>query len=558
VAKEQLFTLKRNWMRLLAAVAGCVIVAPMVGAAVPGTSMPGTAPAGTPASPGEPVTGPLFSFQDGTVRIGPGDTIGEATLTADGVDAGAMAGALEAITDVTLPQAATGISFDTGRAFELQRHASNRTWVIPVKVHDLPVNADQARFARVRVAGKEAVFAYSLSSRPATPVEYDLAMRDQWFVSPDRLTTALLVSSRDQPVSGLRIALAKLSEQSLGFPIETQALELCMQADGACSAIEVVPAHSSRTLFLRLKPELLRNGDFKGSLLIASDARPEGKAVSVEVASSSTPSRVLGALLIVVSVVIAWGVNVRGRSVVTRLSTLKLATAAHERFGQLLLRVQAFQTRTQVALEQLAAELTDRIEQSSEESLDAAGLLPLVNEFYRSFDAEAFRALLAEFERSLRALTIVVQGVDELGRLWADDTTGAVRAKIPTAAAYLDHRVRDADEAEQRVREALAAALPDTTHALAYNTTQRAARPTSSAELTARIESTNRLAWIVYLLVVSMAGITLLIVKTPGFGTSLDFVYCFFWGFGLPTALDKLQQLTPSGVGTALSMTVPK
>jgi hypothetical protein len=512
-----------------------------------------------PASYPAPSTIAKFSFRDGSVRLtGSGDVSGVVLLSADRLDTNLMAAALEGVTDLKMPeQDATEVTFEASKSFELQPSASGRTWVLPVRVKNLPVNAEQSRFAQIRFAGKIASFEYSLSNRPSTPVEFDLSMRDQWVVTPGHVATALLVTSRDQPVSGLRIALAKLSEQTLGLPIETQALELCVRAAGECAPTDVIPAHSSRTLFLRWKDEALRSGIFKGTIEFAADAAPTSKTLPVEVASSNWGVRLLGALVIVVSVLLAWLVNVRGRLVIARLSALKLTTAARAGFADLLRRVESFEGDTGIKLDRLTGDIDDRGNELSEAQLDAHSLLPSTSEFYKAFDDSGLRAQLAQSETALKATMVVVRdGIEVLQERWSADTAGGERQDIAKAAMHLNVHIKDEATAENLVKEALdmlPAARGET-----FDAEESRTPSNQSAELNAQIESTNMIAWYVYLVLVSVGGISLLVVKAPGFGTSLDFVYCFFWGFGLPTALDKLQQLTPSGVVSALSVSVPK
>jgi hypothetical protein len=51
-----------------------------------------------------------------------------------------------------------------------------------------------------------------------------------------------------------------------------------------------------------------------------------------------------------------------------------------------------------------------------------------------------------------------------------------------------------------------------------------------------------------------LGGVAVLILTNPGFGTMLESIFCFFWGFGLPTGIDKLQQLSPSRLTTTIGM----
>jgi len=56
-------------------------------------------------------------------------------------------------------------------------------------------------------------------------------------------------------------------------------------------------------------------------------------------------------------------------------------------------------------------------------------------------------------------------------------------------------------------------------------------------------------------LTVALAGLAVLILNNPGFGTPLDFVFAFFWGFALPTTV---QALTPGSVATALNISIAR
>jgi hypothetical protein len=49
-----------------------------------------------------------------------------------------------------------------------------------------------------------------------------------------------------------------------------------------------------------------------------------------------------------------------------------------------------------------------------------------------------------------------------------------------------------------------------------------------------------------------------LILPNAGFGTPLDFMFCVFWGVGLPITMDRLQSTGPGGVAGSLGFTLPK
>jgi hypothetical protein len=51
----------------------------------------------------------------------------------------------------------------------------------------------------------------------------------------------------------------------------------------------------------------------------------------------------------------------------------------------------------------------------------------------------------------------------------------------------------------------------------------------------------------------ALTGVAVLILNNPGFGVPLDFVFSFFWGFGLPTTIGTL---APGSSATALNINI--
>lgn len=504
---------------------------------------------------------PRFGFKEDTVRVeGSGDVPGVALLTADRLDEAMMAAALQGVDEASTTPAATTIRFDVGKAVELQKRDAGRTWHVPVTVAQLPINSDQQRIARVTIGGRQENFAYMLTNRPRTPVDFSVAMRDRWEVGPQRLATSVHIATRDQPVAGLHIALSKLSEQSTGTSIEAHAFELCTEPAGNCRTVDTIAPQSSRSLYLRLKEAHRRDGVFKGSIAFAADTRPEAKEVTLEIGSTSTWARLLGGIVIAISVALAWWVNVRGRLVVNRLSVLKLATAVRVRLEDLHERVAAFEMTTGIKLATLSESIGRKTRALYEQDLDAQGLLPSSWAFYRGYDEASLKAELGKKETEIKALTTLVRdGLEVIGQRWAQ-VSAAQRPQAAAAAAALDIDINGRDESAARsLVDAALAKLPKQSEGIVLETALLAepARRTS-ALITAQIQSADLAAWWIYVALVFVGGVALLVLRAPGFGTWLDYVFCFFWGFGLPTALDRLQQLTPSGVSTAMSLTLPR
>jgi hypothetical protein len=78
--------------------------------------------------------------------------------------------------------------------------------------------------------------------------------------------------------------------------------------------------------------------------------------------------------------------------------------------------------------------------------------------------------------------------------------------------------------------------------------------PPTTQHLSWEIGQLYAKGWLIWGTLTLISGMSVLILTNPGFGTALDFVFCFFWGFGLPTGIDKLQQLSPTGIATTIGM----
>jgi hypothetical protein len=80
--------------------------------------------------------------------------------------------------------------------------------------------------------------------------------------------------------------------------------------------------------------------------------------------------------------------------------------------------------------------------------------------------------------------------------------------------------------------------------------------PASEVEtLQLQIESISRGIWLLYGVLTALSGLAVLILSNPGFGIPLDFIFAFFWGFGLPTTVGAL---APGSATSALNISVAR
>ena len=63
---------------------------------------------------------------------------------------------------------------------------------------------------------------------------------------------------------------------------------------------------------------------------------------------------------------------------------------------------------------------------------------------------------------------------------------------------------------------------------------------------------------LVWVGVTLITGVMAMVLSKAGFGTPSDYLLCLLWGFGLPVAGTQLNQLTATGIGPKLGITLPK
>lgn len=512
-----------------------------------------------------PVTGEVrFALGDGPLRLPTGVVKGRVDLTVSAEAVGnepLPAGHLQ-VSDLTGPGSAGEPQVDFKVQAEHQGSGKGRMWFVSATVTGMALNSTLTRTALVSLGPFRRSVPYVLSNQPRSAPEFSITPPAPWLLSSGREACALLVAAGDQPIQGLRIAHASLNEKSQQAGIPLQALELCRHAEGKCVAPEPIAALSSQTLFLRIKEGQRPLGRFSGTVALGVDGRADTKPVALEVASTSTEARGVGALLIAMGVGGAFYLSVWSRARLQRLSALRPATAAREQIMRLLLALDAACSTMRVDLQALRVHFEELAAGLSETELDARNLLPgSVPGSGGSTDTAGLQAHLKTLEPQIAGLAVIVRaGVQPLLKSWEDAPAGEARDAVVKALLTLDAPAEAMTEEAAQALVAKARALARPTQVLGLREVRGIAprAPLTLQHISAQIETINKATWLAYLVLTSVAGIALLIINNTGFGTLMDFVYCLFWGFGLPVTMEKLQQLSPSGVASPLGITLPK
>lgn len=200
-------------------------------------------------------------------------------------------------------------------------------------------------------------------------------------------------------------------------------------------------------------------------------------------------------------------------------------------------------------------------ESIGDDALDLANLLPPRFALGPGFDAApdavaALKAKLDEISKTLEGLLILLRtGVPPVLRLLKPP------AKHEAAIAF----ARELDEFAERVtgpQDAKAKAEDVEKRAVTARGTESsevaaAARDVTVSDLDLEIKGLSLVGWTIWGLVALVIS-TAWIFTDPDFGTMVDLVSSFAWGFGLTTFGAAIQNLTPTSVVTQMSVKVPK
>jgi len=574
--KLPVFCLEWRHLPILGLMCCAIVVAQ---AATPGAtgSAPATVPAPAPAQSPLPEPGVVpeirFAFSEATLRLPTAQEKGTVNLliSAEATGKDPLPTAMISVVDTAPKDAPAGspkVVFET--IAEQQGAGKTRTWFLQARVEGLPVNSvPLTRTALVTLGTFQRSLTYLVTNKPASPPDFTVVQPAPWSSTKDDIAAALLVSAGEQPLRGLRLAHAALSDKTQSASIPLQALDLCTTASGECLDPPLIPAGSAQTVYLRFKDGQRPLGRFTGTVSLAVDARADAKPVSVEINATCAWAQFGGAVLILGGVFVAFGMSGWSRNRLQRLAALQPVAAARERIERLLLALESVQQATGVTFENTHARFGRMLNEELDESvLDAQGILPKEWAITGTVDTAALQARLKAKEPQIAGLAVMVQegALVLFTRLKAiadnDPIANDKRECIRKAVAMLDdpNAIATEAEADKLIRKALEASLPPQPFeamqgAQAADAPSRA--PLSVQRIGAEIEALNRATWFVYAILTAVAGTATLILTNPGFGTLLDLVFCLFWGFGMPVTLEKLQQLSPTQISKAVGVSLP-
>jgi hypothetical protein len=436
----------------------------------------------------------------------------------------------------------------------------------------LAPNSSQARKAAVHL-DKDYAKDYTLTNLPTGTVNWSVppvptAWTVNWSDRSQDNVLGFVVTAQDLPATNLRIASASFKDSTGSESFGAERLQLVeipdsRNGDGRFA----LKARDTHTFYLRFKDDAPRNeGKFSGAVSFAIDERPELQTLQVTLNATSDLSRLYGLGLLAAGLLISWWTTARARPAIARLQAEKPVIALSAALEQFRKKLGSVPPVPGIAYPQMTKRIADLENMITITQLDDDSLLP--SSFALSLGAVAdssakLQARLADVSAQLLALsTILNNGILKIALEYStvpQYKKDRAIAALPELDSVGATATSDTD-ANSKMAPVLAVynAPPPNNVQLDFVPRGLVVEPVSVQEINYRIEHYSDAGWWIWGVVSVVVGCAILVVPNPGFGTSMDLILCFLWGLGVPTASAKLQELTPSGVGANIGVSVPK
>lgn len=430
-------------------------------------------------------------------------------------------------------------------------------WCYRLTVAGLPKQSSIARKMSLALGDRQFTVDYTLTDKPPAAFSWSFLAPPVWNLV-DSSSAEIPIVVKEVQATGIRLLQSTLTRQGArAVSLGTQNLELCWNREGKCQSPDAVGPSDSRVLFLHLNNA--GNGTYSGNIVIRCDQKPEGDIVAVTANVTSTSAQWKGAGAVAVGVLAYFLVVVVARWQLAKKSRQELALLLLEQVEE----VKKHAAHAVAAAPDWARGKTRKAFEDLENLLSDTDLHPFMpGPLNPDAKMDEFKAHLRSAGLRLDSLNIVVElGISEIAQAWADAAADPVKEAAVTSAvdgllAIPDGRITAADT-KTKVTEVL--------NAMNNAIGRKLAAGLGVQDVQLRLQhvliASAGWIWLVLLVwvgVTLITGVMAMVLSKAGFGTPSDYLLCLLWGFGLPVAGTQLNQLTATGIGPKLGITLPK
>ena|SRR5271165_356265 len=512
-------------------------------------------------------TGP-FSFAESPIRIPVNAQDGAVEIT---LRSSVPQKTPPLLTDSELPHPPTAtVVFEPINDANPQANA----WRYKIRISGLaPANTSQQRYAVVTYGENKQTVPYVITNTAASFSWIISKLPEPWVASSwmpwlpsSMVCNEFTVTPKDSPATNVILGASTLVEQNTKEGISVGKLSLCLVDDG-CQAAQPINLSANMPSHLRICTTESFHGNFHGVVTLASVQKPDGDTFLQSASFSSFFAKCVGVVLLCAGIYLAWWAKVWARARLERDQSLMPAilmraqiAALQEILGRLRPPYHSVPSCLTKGLQGLADELSDS-------TLDSHQFLPpkFPSPYGYTVNAAGYKAYLEARNPSVLLFSVLVKGgivraeAEDNGRLTAEQqelVLGAIKNIDSISANTPQPSPDQAFQLIQPILTNLHNALFPPLVAAPVGLITAPTSPASEVEtLQLQIESISRGIWLLYGVLTALSGLAVLILSNPGFGIPLDFIFAFFWGFGLPTTVGAL---APGSATSALNISVAR
>jgi hypothetical protein len=372
--------------------------------------------------------------------------------------------------------------------------------------------------------------------------------------------TSFVVLTDTVPATRLRVVQATLQDGTTHAQLSPQDLKLCVS--GRCRESVDLQRGTATRVELAVDPAFDAKGTFAGTVFLASDESSTSlPAFDLTVLSTTRWAQAAGAALILLGILVSLLVTVLLRHRALRLQALLPATRLRDEVRRLQKEVADAAGLAEARFPQMGSRLERILRNLEEGNLEARGYVPgrFAAAVSPAQDVGAdYREFLKKTADEVTVVRLVMaRGIRPVAERWPLHR----RPEIKRALEALDavggqaETVDSAAGEVKRIVDQLAQELGESRPETAMDGS--VVGPTVQ-EVRVALQQTNASLWLAWALVTWVAGIVAMVATNYAFGAGLDYYKCFLWGLGIQAAGNQLQQLTPTSVASAFSISLPK